>query len=450
MTKTENFWKRLTSTLWFRPILLALCGTLLGFLFVAIDLLIGQKLGYFPRLLGVEPSGASNVLAIIAGSTITVAGTVYSITIVALTLASTQFSPRILRNFMRDTGNQIVLGVLVGIFAYCIIVLRTIKTDGSSDENFVPSIAVIFGVVLGLLGVGFLIYFIHHVAISIQATSIISGIAEETIEEIRRNPLRDFQIQPTLNDQQQQFLSDAAWIKIPSTATGYIQNADTQALTAIAERHDLIVKMRRRVGEFTIKDLPLLQIAPQNRAFQADKKLIENFNEAYDVGNFRTVEGDTAFGLRQIVDIALKALSPAINDSTTGVTCIDYLTAVLSVLAKYPTSPSYIYAADGTLRLIVNPQRFEDFFDLAFNQIRQSASGNVAVIIRLLTAVEILAALNKELPSTVEKTERGELFTEKLQMLEELARETINTERDLQSVLRVHERVAQVLHESAR
>jgi uncharacterized membrane protein len=444
MTKSKNYWKRLTSTLWFLPILLAVCGVLLGLVFVGIDRTIGERLGYFPRFFGVEPSGAGNVLAIIAGSTITVVGTVYSITIVALTLASTQFSPRILRNFMRDTGNQIVLGVLVGIFAYCIVVLRTIKTDGDTGENFVPALAVVFGLLLGLLGVGFLIYFIHHVAISIQATSIVSSIAAETVIEIKTNYLVRGR-QAVIDKATAEYLANAAWIKIPSAATGYIQNADASILLALAAKHDLIVKMRRRVGEFTIVDLPLLQIAGKNTALSVDENLIGKFNDAYDVDNFRTVEGDVAFGLRQIVDIALKALSPAINDSTTGVTCIDYLTAVLAELAARPSCPAFIFDENGMLRVVVNQQKFEDFFDLAFNQIRQSAGGNVAVILRLLTAIEVLSAINKKLPLAAEQTERHELFCEKTQMLEELARETIHTEKDLQNVLRVHKRVADSL-----
>ncbi len=444
MTKSKNFWKRLTSTLWFLPILLAVCGVALGLVFVGIDRALGERLGYFPRFFGVEPSGAGNVLAIIAGSTITVVGTVYSITIVALTLASTQFSPRILRNFMRDTGNQIVLGVLVGVFAYCIVVLRTIKTDGDAGENFVPALAVVFGVLLGLMGVGFLIYFIHHVAISIQATSIISSIAADTILEIKTNYLVRGR-QSAIDEATAEYLANAAWIKIPSAATGYIQNADASILLALAAKHDLIVKMRRRVGEFTIVNTPLLQVAGKNAASSVDESLIGKFNDAYDIDNFRTVEGDVAFGLRQIVDIALKALSPAINDSTTGVTCIDYLTAILAELAARPACSAFIFDQNGVLRVVVNQQKFEDFFDLAFNQIRQSASGNVAVIMRLLTAIEVLSAINKKLPSAAEQTERHELFCKKAQMLEELARETIHIEEDLQNVLRLHRRVAEAL-----
>lgn len=444
MTKSKNHWRRLTSTLLFVPFLLAGCGVLLGFLLVALDTAIGERLGYFPRFFGVEPSGASGVLSVVAGSTITIAGTVYSITIVALTLASTQFSPRILRNFMRDTGNQIVLGVLVGIFAYCIIVLRTIRAGGDDGASFVPTVAVVFGVLLGLLGVGFLIYFIHHVAVSIQATSIISAIAEETIAEIKRNEADDL---PTaaISAADEKTLAQAKWLKIPSAATGYIQNADASILLNLAEKHDLIVKMRRRVGEFTISGLPLLQIAPRLKTFAPDKKLFSAFNKAFDVNNFRTVEGDVAFGLRQIVDISLKALSPAINDSTTGITCIDYLTAILAELARCPYNQTHVFDAHGNLRLIVNRQKFEDLFDLAFNQIRQSAGGNIGVILRLLTAIEVLSALNKNLSDEAERRARCELFSEQARMLEELAGETIHTEEDLQSVRRVHRRVADLL-----
>lgn len=433
MNKSTNFRKRLTSTLWFLPALLAVCGVILAFVLVAFDRAIGTKFGDLPFVFGVEPSGASNVLAIIAGSTITVAGTVYSITIVALTLASTQFSPRILRNFMRDTGNQFVLGVLVGIFAYCIIVLRTIRSGGDESANFVPTLAVVFGVLLGLFGVGVLIYFIHHVATSIQATSIISNIAEETVCEIEENYRLSYDAKQFDRELLKE-LSAKKWLKISSNETGYIQNADTDALSGLANRLDLVVQMRRRVGEFTIKGLPLLQIAPKNENFTVDEKLIAEFNDAYDIGNFRTVEGDVAFGLRQIVDISLKALSPAINDTTTALSCIDYLTAIMVCLAKRQSCPP-LYFHKGELRLVINQQRFEDYFDLAFNQIRQNAAGNVAVIIRLLNSVEILGKMNQNFQDETERAERHQLLETKARLLFELAERTISADADRKSAV---------------
>ena len=433
MTKAQNYWKRLTSTLWFIPTLLTLGGALLGLLLVAFDYYFDTRIDSFSKFWEVQPSGARDMLAVVAGSMITVAGTVFSITIVALTLASTQFSPRILRNFMRDSGNQIVLGVFVGIFAYCIVVLRTIRESDNESANFVPTLAVAVGVVLGLVGVGFLIYYIHHIGTSIQATSIISQIAAETTREIEKNYLSEY-AEKKYDTQIIAELPAMNWRKIPSTETGYVQNADTDALLVLAEKYDLVVQMRRRVGEFTVKDLPLLQIASENADFTINKNLISEFNEAYDIGDFRTVEGDVAFGIRQIVDISLKALSPAVNDTTTALSCIDYLTAILVSLAKC-ASPPPLYFAGKKLRLVVNPQRFEDYFDLALNQLRQNSSGNVAIILRLLNVVEVLGKMNQNFADQTERQERHGLLETKARLLLEQAERTIRADSDLQTVI---------------
>lgn len=439
MNKTRNYWNSLTSTLWFVPAILVAAGIILALFFIGIDYLIGDNLDYFPRLFVVQPSGATNMLAVIAGSSISVAGTAFSITIVALTLASTQFSPRILRNFMRDTGNQIVLGVLVGVFAYCIVVLRTIRDGGENpNADFVPTVAVIFGVILGLVSIGSLIYYIHHIAATIQATSIISFIADETIAEIRET-FPDSPESPEVKKRSEKMLAGKDFLTVPSMRSGYIQNADTEELVNVAEKHDLILKMHRRIGQFTIKDLPILHVFPANKDFEISPQITKTLCESYDVGNYRTVSGDVAFGLRQIVDISLKALSPAINDTTTAITCVDYLTAILSSLAKRSSCPSNIFK-DGKLRLVVEQQRFEDFFDLAFNQIRQNAGGNVAVILRQLNSINILSQLNEKFDSG-EKEERRELFAAQAVLLFETAKRTIAAEADLTAVLRYYEKV---------
>lgn len=449
MTKTKNFWNRLIATLWFVPTLFVFCGIIFAIILIWFDYEFGSPFRFLPGFFGVQASGARDILSVIAGSAITVAGTVFSITIVALTLASTQFSPRVLRNFMRDTGNQAVLGTLVGIFAYCIVVIRTIREGGNNpDDNFVPSTAVFFGVILALVGVGCLIYFIHHVAISIQATKIISLIAEETIREIRKsfpteeNPLK-------IDKKTEDFLVKTDYLKVGANKTGYVQNADTTELIELAEQHDLILRMQRRIGQFSIEGLPILEIFPLDPKFVLTDQLTKTFQETYEISSFRTVGGDVAFGLRQIVDIALKALSPAINDSTTAVTCIDYLTAIMVCLAKRPSCHTYLFAGD-KLRLIVEQQRFEDFFDLAFNQIRQNASGNVAVILRQLNSVNILSMINVKLPFGDERKERHELMQTKARLLYELAEETIKADADLLTVTRYYKRVEKSLLERVK
>ncbi|MEZ5428605.1 MAG: DUF2254 domain-containing protein [Pyrinomonadaceae bacterium] len=446
MTKTKNIWIRLISTLWFLPALFVVTGILSGILLTGFDYFFGSPFRYLPYLFGVQPSGARDILAVIAGSAITVAGTVFSITIVALTLASTQFSPRVLRNFMRDTGNQSVLGTLVGIFAYCIVVLRTIR-DGShtGETDFVPSTAIFFGVILALIGIGCLIYFIHHVATSIQATQIISLIAQETVREIRDSFPTDAP-ENEIDGQTKDFLNKTPCLSVKAGKTGYVQNADKASLIRLADQNDLILKMQRRIGQFTIEGLPILQVFPADPDFELDEELSERFRETYDVSSFRTVGGDVAFGLRQIVDIALKALSPAINDATTAVTCVDYLTAIMVCLAKRP-SCTCNYFAGGKLRLIVEEQRFEDFFDLAFNQIRQNAGANVAVILRQLNGVNILSLINVGLPFEEERRERHELMQTQARLLFELAEQTVKADADLETVSRYYQRIEKSLTE---
>lgn len=446
MTKTRNYLNRLIATLWFVPTLFVVSGILLGMFFIGIDYFFGSPFQYVPAFFGVQPSGARDILAVIAGSIITVAGTVFSITIVALTLASTQFSPRILRNFMRDTGNQAVLGTLVGIFAYCIVVLRTIRDGGDNPVNdFVPSTAVFFGVIFGFVGIGCLIYFIHHVATSIQATSIISQIAVLTTKEIKAN-FPDKPQHINLEARTKKLISKKDHLKVRAKESGYVQNADTTELIRLADKYDLILKMQRRIGQFTIEGLPVLEIYTDNSAFKLDKEISESLCATYDIGNFRTVEGDVAFGLRQIVDIALKALSPSVNDTTTAVTCVDYLTSIMVCLAKRPSCPSHFFS-DEKLRLIIEQQRFEDFFDLAFNQIRQNASGNVAVILRQLNSINILSQLNVELPFEDERKERHALMQIQAKLLFELAEQTVKADADLQVVANYYRRIQKSLSE---
>lgn len=448
MTKSKNFWNSLLSTLWFVPMFLVIGGILLGFLLIGVDYTIGAKLGYFPRLFGIQPSGARDLLAVIASSTITVAGTVFSITIVALTLASTQFSPRILRNFMRDTGNQVVLGVLGGIFSYCIVVLRTIREGGNDPSaDFVPTLSVFFSILLGVCGVGFLIYFIHHVATSIQATSIVALIAQETIKEIKNNYATNEQAAVAAETAKLFAHPPPDDLTIDADKNGYIQNADVHVVVRLAQENNLVLKMVRRIGQFSVEGLPVLQIISAPPDFKLDKKLEKAFQETYDIGTFRTVEGDVAFGIRQIVDIALKALSPAVNDTTTALICIDYLSAIMCCLARRPSCPSYFFGENGKPVLFVDQQRFEDFFDLAFNQIRQNAAGNVAVILRQVSSINILTKINLEFPNEIKRRERHELMATQAQLLFELAQKTVSADADLEVVNKYYGQVEKSLAE---
>jgi uncharacterized membrane protein len=219
----------------------------------------------WPRLFGAGAAGARGMLATIAGSMMTVVGVTFSMTLVTLALASSQYTSRILRNFMSDHVTQVVLGIFAGIFTYCLIVLRTIR--GDDEGGFVPSLSVAFSVVLAIGGIGTLIFFIHHIASSIQASSIIASVTKETLvavdrlfpETLGREPMDD-EADPSLLP-----LPTRNWQAVMARRNGYLQSVDNAALLRLAREHKTIVRMDRGIGEFVVQNTPLASLALETR-----------------------------------------------------------------------------------------------------------------------------------------------------------------------------------------
>jgi uncharacterized membrane protein len=374
MNLLRKYWEDLRSSMWFIPTLIVVGAVVLAVAMIEVESLGGR----WPGLFGAGAEGSRGLLSTIAGSMITVAGVTFSITIVAFTLASSQYTSRILRNFMRDRANQTVLGVFLGVFAYCLVVLRTIR---SGDEGaFVPGLAVFVAVLLAFMGIGFLMFFIHHIARSLQATTIIESVARETLEAVDR--LFPAQIGEAAvrraGEEREGALASQTWATIPARKTGYIQEIDADALFNLAREQGVVVRMEKGIGEFVIEACPLASVAGK----PPDDEMILNLNAAYSVGQYRTVIQDAGYGIRQIVDVALKALSPSTNDTTTAINCIDYLASILARLAARP-SESPFRSEEGQLRVISRGPTFSGLLAEAFDQIRQNAEGNVAVLARL-------------------------------------------------------------------
>jgi uncharacterized membrane protein len=236
----------------------------------------------WPRLFGAGTAGARGMLATIAGSMMTVVGVTFSMTLVTLALVSGQYTSRILRNFMRDRTTQVVLGIFAGIFTYCLIVLRTIR--GGDEGGFVPSLSVAVSVVLAIGGIGALIFFIHHVAASIQASSIIASVAEETMAAVDRlfpgklgeGPVDD-DASPALPA-----LSERHWQPVPAWRNGYIQGVSNATLLRLARQHKTIVRMERGIGEFVVENNPLVSLALDN---PPDPAIMAALQSAYSIGS---------------------------------------------------------------------------------------------------------------------------------------------------------------------
>lgn len=392
-TKLSKLWDSLHSNYWFVPSVMTLSAIALAFTMLTLDR-FGysgpiQKLGW---IYTGGPAGARSLLSAVAGSMSTVAGTVFSITIVALQLASSQFGPRLLRNFMQDTGNQVVLGTFIGTFIYCLLVLRTVRGEGDGYSQFVPQISVTFGMLLALISVGVLIYFINHASTLIQASHVISEVSKDL--ENATNRLFPEKLGHGISTQQRrvgEILAnfDAEACPIRATGKGYIQAIDDEELMKIARKHKLLLRILHRPGKFVVQGSDLVMVLPGERVNQ---KLTKQINDTFILGRERTEQQDIEFPINQLVEIALRAISPAVNDPFTAIRCIDRLSAGLSLLAERDFPSPYRYDEDNNLRIIVEPVTFAELTDVAFNPIRQYSSSDVVVRIRLLEAITTIAS----------------------------------------------------------
>lgn len=352
------------------------------------------------------------MLSTLAGSMMSVMGITFSMTLLALTLASSQYTTRILRNFMRSGVTQGTLG----IFAYCLIVLRSIR---GGEAEFVPGLAVFFAFVLALGGVVVLIFFIHHIASSIQASSIIASVAQETIAAIDRLFPEEIGNGPD-EDPSPQNLEQATWRAVPAEMNGYIQSLDGDALVRLARDRKTVLRMERGVGDFVVQNTALVSFALEEDP--PDRETIAALNASYSTNRQRTVEQDPAFGIRQIVAIALKALSPGVNDTSTAVMCIDYLTAILARSAPWEFPRSCLYE-EGELRVITVAPTFESLLAESLDLIRASAEGNVAIMARMLGTLETLSDLTVS-------PRRRRAIRDQVQWLAEVAGRTIESKHD--------------------
>lgn len=391
-TRLFNLWYSFRASSWFVPALMAVVSIGLSFGTVVLDERMAaggiDSAGWFYTG---GPEGARTLLSTVAGSVITVAGVTFSITIVALTLASSQFGPRVLQNFMRDPGNQVTLGTFIATFIYCLLVLRTVR--GDAVVAFVPHLSVSIALVFALASLGVLIYFIHHVSILIQADTVIALVSGELAEAITRL----FPEELGYGEEQQrpgggiaelpdEF--DRASAAVPATRGGYLQAIDNQGLIKITREHDLILRLKYRPGDFVVQGSVLAMAWPEQRV---DEHVGEQIDKAFIVGAHRTLEQDAEFAVNQLVEIAVRALSPGINDPFTAIACVDSLGAALCLLAKRKFPSAYRYDDEGKLRVIADPVTFEGITDAALNQIRQHARTSVAVTIRLLETITLIA-----------------------------------------------------------
>lgn len=389
-------WFSLRASLWFIPTLVVVTAATGALVFIKVDQRFDSAIRqYGPDFLPIEAEIAQQILATIASSMITVAGVVFSITMVALSLTANQYSPRILRTFMRDRLNQLTLGIFTGGFVYSLLVLQAID---SQQHVFIPLISVWLAILVALVGIFFLIAFIHRTAASIQVADITAIITSETIAAMDsiQCSLKGF---GNLKDVDKLKNFDKLKVHgthqgsdqhaVPALKSGYVQDIDIANLCVLACQYKVQIQLECAVGDFIVEQHPLLWIYRHDNNNEPLESFDQNLQKCFAINSYRTIEQDPAFGIRQIVDIALRALSPGINDTTTAINCLDYLHVILHHALQMPEMPN-VYWENGQPRLQIRQWTPEHLIDIALNEIRQNGKENVAVLLRLLRLIRQL------------------------------------------------------------
>lgn len=370
-----------------RPLIIALVlgcvGGLLSFIEESAPA-IGNWVPTVLFLSRADPQVAQIILGGIAASVMTVVSIVFAILLMTLTLASMQFSPRIIVSFVRDRVTQWTLGIFLGTFLYC---LAALPAAHELPRPFAPVATVAGAMLLAIVCVGLLLFFIHHISRAISVNHIVDRIASETevvIDEVMPLPRR----QVRLNASDQDDLS--TWNgPILSGVSGYIRFLDVKRLLDLAISHRVKVRVLRRVGQFVPAGTRVFMVYKSERLSPEN---IAQFIGAIDFGPARTLQQDVEFGILQIVDIALKAISPAVNDPTTAISCVDQLSRLLIRFASREMPASLLYDIKGVARVGIRWIDFERLLDSAFEQIRMYSKADVAVSLRLLRAFGDIAA----------------------------------------------------------
>jgi uncharacterized membrane protein len=368
-----------------RPLVIAFTLGALGVLLPWGEDIVGIAAGFLgpsARFVSQDPGTAQGILGSVISAVMTVVSIVLSVLLVALTLASMQFSPRILSGFVEDRASQRTIGIFLGTFLYC---LGAYPACRAGTRPSVCAVAVLGATLLAVTCAVGLVLFIHHIARSINVNFITERIALETervIDEVMPERLRGRTTAP--GHPLPPFDGDMFLV---APRSGYIRFIDSERLRVLAKAAGLAVRVERRVGHFVPAGVPLLR-------FSKPKEVApESFLETIDLGPVRTMEQDVEFGALQLVDIALKAISPAVNDPSTAINCIDQLSRLLVRIAKREPLPPVLYDPPGTARVVLSPLLFEHLLEAAFAQIVHYGKADFVVSLRILRALGDIAVV---------------------------------------------------------
>ena len=395
-----RFRKALTTlgdTFWLLPGAMVVAGILLGVGFVSIDRsgIVPQWLIESPWLYNGGGTGARTLLGAVVSSTIGVAGTVFSITIAALSLAAGQMGPRLLRNFTRDRGNQLTLGAFLGTFSYALMVLRSVRTH--SEGEFVPHLSLSIAILLAFVCVATLVFFVGHMAGRINVDTVIELVSADVRRAMTR--LMHAQPQPARPD-------DAMWqaaIPVTDPRHGYLQQLDEAGLAAWAAAHNTSLRLLVRPGDFVFPGAAIAMMMPPVDGAPAA------IRSATAVGGERVSADDLEYAVRQLVEVGVRALSPGINDPHTAISVLDRLGAALCDAAGLHLS-SGVHLTGENVVLFVPSIDYGGLTDTMFHLLRQNATSSAAVLTHQLDVLIAVASCERDLPRLAQLQRHADLL----------------------------------------
>lgn len=424
LIRRRVLWDHLRSALWVMPTLSVLFFLMAGTVLSHVS--IGDDSPLRWLVFQGTPQDARQMLIVVSSTMITVTGLVFALTIIALQIASGQYSPRLLRNFMRDRGTQFVLSVFVGAFAYSTAGLHTVGVQNPDAAAFMPRLAVSGSLGLALASLGVLIYFIHHLSSSIQIDTIMSMIVRETLQVID-----DLYPDQTGSPKSEDLCPDPpAWaITLPSDRSGYIQEIAPEALVEIAARKDLVIRFVKSVGHHVVAGTPIAWVWHRSADhLPSESGLEEAVCDSVQVGFERTMLQDVPFGIRRLVDIGSRALSSAINDPYTATQAVHHLSEVLCVLARRRLDDRLYRDGHGTVRVAIPFPDFADYLQLGTGQIRRFGAKEPAV-------ARSLIQLLKNVCSSSASEDRRMAAARHIRLVLEEAKREITETADVESLL---------------
>ncbi|GAB3672543.1 DUF2254 domain-containing protein [Salinisphaera aquimarina] len=435
MVQLIKFWNNLRSSYWFVPTVMSLGAALLSFALIALDRVIGNEwVDAVPWVYRIQADGARGLLTTVAGSMIGVAGVTFSITIAALSYTTSTLGPRLLTNFMNDTGNQVTLGTFVSTFVYCLLLLRTIQAGDEPGAQFVPHLSMLFAMVMAVASLAVLIYFIHHITESLHVSNVVGNVARDLDAAMDAYDARSIEA----SEQPAAYLpadfAEAA-VAVRADGNGYIQNLVYSSLMRQAVDNDLVLRLERAPGDFVGEGQTLLWVWPAAR-FDAD--VAASLAGTYVLGRQRTQSQDVFFLVNELVEIAARALSPGINDPYTAMGCLDWLSVALNRLARRDVTTLHFFDDDGKLRVWASGFNFQALAEAIFDQLRSYFATDHNATLHMLRRIG-------DTGEFLHNGDQRKLMREQADALREAAIEAMTSTRDRAAVEHAHRRALRQL-----